>query len=156
MNNMNITLSTWAGKGGKLLSQTEALKVIAAPRTVTGVFCLTQKTLLCVFILSAWLPFLQPFYRTVDRRHITRCCVKALKTCSRCNSVLISSYNALFPYKKAQKFFCLSWFSVILSSTVVISFLYLHKFVAVMFCLLPTWCKGLKTLFFQFYCLTVD
>lgn len=50
---MNITLSTWAGRGGKLLSQTEALKVIAAPRTVTGVSCLTQKTLLCVFILSA-------------------------------------------------------------------------------------------------------
>lgn len=47
MNNMNITLSTWAGRGGKLLSQTEALKVIAAPRTVTGVFCLTQKTALC-------------------------------------------------------------------------------------------------------------
>lgn len=142
MNNMNITLSTWAGRGGKLLSQTEALKVIAAPRTVTGVFCLTQKTLLCVFILSAWLPFLQPFYRTVDQGHITRCCVKALKTCSRCNSVLISSYNALFPHKKAQKIilpFVILCHLIIYCSHFLYTFLiYLHKFVAVMFCLLPT------------------
>lgn len=100
MNNMNITLSTWAGRGGKRLSQTEALKVIAAPRTVTGVFCLTQKTLLCVFILSAWLPFLQPFYSGSTTHHQMLC--QSLENVFEVQSSSVATMP-YFPTKKRRK-----------------------------------------------------
>lgn len=90
------------GAEGKLLRcRAEALKVMAAPWTVTRV-CSQQTLVRCISALcfhpafiSAWLlPFLQLPHRTADQLHSTRCCCKALKRvwgANQCSSMATAS-----------------------------------------------------------------